>query len=75
MEFMFSEESEQDEEETRTGPSRRHIKLLQWKSTKLRNITGGVRTTIALHHGRNKKWAHLHRDAVECRSSECVVVL
>ena len=38
MEFMSSEESEQDEEETRTGPSRRHIKLLQWKSTKLRNI-------------------------------------
>ena len=36
---------------------------------------GGVRTTIALHHGRNKKSAHLHRDAVECRSSECVVVL
>ena len=41
----------------------------------LRLIPGGVRTTIALHHGRNKKLAHLHRDAVECRSSECVVVL
>ena len=34
-----------------------------------------MRTAIALHHGRNKKSAHLHRDAVECRSSECVVVL
>ena len=38
MEIMSSEESEQDEEETRTGPSRRHIKLQQWKGTKLRNI-------------------------------------
>ena len=36
-------------------------------------MSGGVRTTIALHHGRNKKSAHLHRDAVECRSSECVM--
>ena len=40
----------------------------------LGNDAGGVRTTIALHHGRNKISAHLHRDAVECRTSECVVV-
>ena len=33
---------------------------------------GGVRTKIALRNGRNKKSAHLHRDAVECRSSERV---
>ena len=29
MEFMSSEESEEDEEETRTGPPKRHIKPLQ----------------------------------------------
>ena len=39
MEFMSSEESEEDEEETRTGPPKRHIKPLQWERSKLRTIT------------------------------------
>lgn len=38
VEFMSSEESEQDEEESRTGPPKRHIKPLQWERSKLRNI-------------------------------------
>ena len=38
MEFMYSEESEEDEEETRTGPPKRHIKPLQWERSKLRTI-------------------------------------
>ena len=38
MEFMSSEESEEDEEETRTGPPKRHIKPLQWERSKLRTI-------------------------------------
>ena len=35
---MSSEESEEDEEETRTGPPKRHIKPLQWERSKLRTI-------------------------------------
>ena len=48
-----------------------------WRPCTVKDVSnaGGVRTTIALHHGRNEKSAHLHRDAVECRSSKCVVVL
>ena len=37
VEFI-SEGSEEDEEETRTGPSKRHIKPLQWERSKLRTI-------------------------------------
>ena len=38
VEFISSEGSEEDEEETRTGPSKRHIKPLQWERSKLRTI-------------------------------------
>ena len=38
VEFMSSEEREEDEEETRTGPPKRHVKPLQWERSKLRTI-------------------------------------
>ena len=31
LEFMASEESEEEDEDTRTGPPKRHIKPLQWE--------------------------------------------
>jgi len=37
-EFISSEESEEDEEKTRTGSPKRHIILLQWERSKLRTI-------------------------------------
>lgn len=38
VEFMSSEEIEEDEEETRTGPPKRHVKPLQWERSKLTTI-------------------------------------
>ena len=38
LEFMSSEESEEEDEDTRTGPPKRHIKRLQWERSKLRTI-------------------------------------
>ena len=38
MEFLSSEESEEDEVETRTDPPKRHVKPLQWERSKLRTI-------------------------------------
>ena len=38
VEFMSSEEREEDEEETRTGPPKRHVKPLQWERSKLTTV-------------------------------------
>ena len=38
VDFMSSEESEEEEMETRTGPPKRHIKPLKWERSKLRTI-------------------------------------
>lgn len=38
VEFMSSKEIEEDEEETRTGPPKRHVKPLQWERSKLTTI-------------------------------------
>lgn len=54
LDFMSSEESEEDEREG-TGPPPRHVKPLRWERTKLRNMKAVLDATYQARMSKRQK--------------------